>query len=148
MLLESRTPNREPERAARILVVDDEPQIGTAIVRILKEHQVVVETTGTSALLLLESDAAFDLVLCDVTMMDLSGQAFFAHLRARWPELAERLVFISGGAFTPETEEFLKNTARPCLPKPFGAAELRNYVKSLLAVGAARTANGGPERSA
>jgi hypothetical protein len=57
---------------------------------------------------------------------------------ARTPELGDRVVFVSGGAFTPQLEEFMREAGRPWLPKPFSANELRAYVASFLAERARR----------
>jgi PAS domain S-box-containing protein len=128
----SSEPVPKSERRSRVLVIDDEPQVGTAIRRILSEHEVASALTARDALALLEKEAQFDLILCDVAMAEVSGQEFYEQLSDVSPELAERVVFMSGGAFTPGIDEFLKTAARPCLPKPFGAAELRDYVNVLL----------------
>ena len=121
-----------PPRRSRVLIIDDEPQVGAAIRRILGEHEVVSTTTALEALSLLERDATFDLILCDVAMAEVSGRQFFERLGGVLPELKQRVVFMSGGAFTPDIEQFLKTTTRPCLTKPFGAAELRDSVNALL----------------
>jgi len=126
-------PAVEPAPAARILVIDDEPQVGAAIRRILADHEVRASTSASEALHLLAMDQGFDLILCDLAMAEISGRELYERLGATLPELAERVVFVSGGAFTPELEEFLRTTTRPCLPKPFGAAELRDYVARFLA---------------
>jgi PAS domain S-box-containing protein len=121
-----------PARKSRVLVIDDETQVGTAIRRILNEHDVVSTTTAVDALELLGRDRAFELILCDVAMAELSGRDFYERLLQIAPELANRVVFMSGGAFTPDIERFLKTTTHPCLTKPFGAAELRDQVNALL----------------
>jgi PAS domain S-box-containing protein len=123
-------------RRARILVVDDEPQVSTAIRRILSGHEVVSTTRAAEALALVADEPGFDLVLCDLAMAELSGRELYERLAAERPEYAERVVFMSGGAFSSDTEKFLKATARPCLSKPFGAAELRDRVNALLRAGA------------
>jgi two-component system cell cycle sensor histidine kinase/response regulator CckA len=121
-----------PAVRGRVLVIDDEAQVGTAIRRILVGHEVKVATSATEALALLEHDRAVDLILCDLAMAEVSGRQFYQRLVARAPELGERVVFVSGGAFTPELEEFMKEVGRPWLPKPFSASELRTYVASFL----------------
>jgi len=120
------------ERRSRILVIDDEPQVGTAIRRILSGHDVVATTSAAEAFDALGSDANFDLVLCDLAMAEVSGREFYERLCLVRPEFKDRVVFMSGGAFTADHEKFLKSTTRPCLSKPFGAAELRDHVNVLL----------------
>jgi two-component system cell cycle sensor histidine kinase/response regulator CckA len=123
----------QPNPRGRVLVIDDEPQVGTAIRRILVGHDVTVATSAAAALKLLEEDRGIDLILCDLAMAGVSGREFYQRLVARAPELGDRVVFVSGGAFTPQLEAFMKEAGRPWLPKPFSANELRTYVASFLA---------------
>jgi PAS domain S-box-containing protein len=121
-----------PRRRGRLLVIDDEPQVGTAIRRVLTQHEVVSVTSADDALTKLAEDSAFDLIFCDVAMPGRSGQDLYEELLARRPALAERVVFVTGGTFTPQLTAFLRAVPRPCLSKPFGAAELREHVEHLL----------------
>jgi two-component system cell cycle sensor histidine kinase/response regulator CckA len=122
----------KPKLRGRILVIDDEPHVGTAMCRVLTQHEVVATTSASAALRLLAEDQGFDMILCDLAMPDRSGQDFYEELLAARPELASRVVFVSGGAFTPQLTAFLQNVPRPCLSKPFGAAELREQVARFL----------------
>jgi PAS domain S-box-containing protein len=121
-----------PRLRGRLLVIDDEPQVGTAMRRVLTGHEVVSATSAEEALAKLAEDSAFDLIFCDVAMPERSGQDLYEELLATKPALAERIVFVTGGTFTPQLTEFLQAVPRPCLSKPFGAAELRDNVEHLL----------------
>jgi len=121
-----------PRTRARLLVVDDEPQVATAMRRVLTKHEVVSVLSADEALARLAEDSSFDLIFCDVAMPGRSGQELYEELLAKRPELAERIVFVTGGTFTPQLSEFLQSVPRPCLTKPFGAAELREHVTRLL----------------
>jgi signal transduction histidine kinase len=119
-----------PSRRGQVLVIDDEPFIGRVIRGALKsEHDVVTVQRASEALERLEQGETFDLVLCDVVMPDLSGPEFYAKIAARWPQLAARLVFMTGGAFTPMTVEFMKNVPTAVLSKPFALDDLRRLVR-------------------
>jgi signal transduction histidine kinase len=119
-----------PPRRTRVLVIDDEPFIGRVIRGALKsEHDVVTVQRASEALARLEQGETFDLVLCDVVMPDLSGPEFYAKVAARWPQLAARLVFMTGGAFTPGTVAFMKNVPTAVLSKPFALDDLRRLVR-------------------
>ncbi|HEV8548545.1 MAG TPA: response regulator [Polyangiaceae bacterium] len=121
-----------PRLRGRLLVVDDEQHVCTAMRRVLTQHEVVAASGVTEALAKLAGDRAFDLIFCDVAMPERSGEDFYEELVRSAPELAERVVFVSGGAYTPHLTEFLQKVPRPCLSKPFGAAELRAQVDRLL----------------
>ena len=101
--------------------------------RLLAEHEVTVASRAVEALERLDAGERFDLVLCDVMMPELSGMGFYEALRARHPSTADRVVFITGGAFTPEASSFLASVPNARLDKPFGAAELRLVVERELA---------------
>jgi CheY-like chemotaxis protein len=131
----SPSPIVQAERAmtlprGRVLVVDDEPLIGRVLHSALKsEHEVVVVSHAADALTLLEEDATFDVVLCDLVMPDISGPEFYARVNDQWPRLASRVVFMSGGAFTPQTAEFIKRVPTSVLSKPFALDELKRVVR-------------------
>jgi CheY-like chemotaxis protein len=115
------------DAALRVLVVDDEPLIGESVRRALVDHEVAVAHSGADAILMCER-TDFDLVLCDLMMPGLSGIDVFETVRARRPELAERFVFMTGGAFTPKARGFLERYEGESLSKPFALKELRELV--------------------
>jgi PAS domain S-box-containing protein len=118
----------------RILVVDDEPMVTWSVRRVLgKEWDVVVAHSGEEALARIAApDTSFDAVLCDVIMPGLTGMDVHAKIRERSPELAERVIFLTGGAFTPEVQRFLGGVANPKLDKPVQIEELRAHVVRML----------------
>jgi PAS domain S-box-containing protein len=118
-------------RRGRVLVVDDEIEIAQAVRDALgHEHVVVTTTSGREALSRLAEGEAFDLVLCDLMMPDTAGaEVYEAVLRLR-PELAERFVFMTGGAFTPRAREFASAMAPRCLSKPFDLDALRALARA------------------
>ncbi|HEY6099603.1 MAG TPA: ATP-binding protein [Anaeromyxobacter sp.] len=123
-------------RRGRVLVIDDEPGIGTAIQRVLRrDHDVVAATSGREALSVIKSASDFDAVLCDVMMPELTGMEIYRVLRAELPELAERVVFMSGGAFTPEARAFLSEVPNRSIAKPFDPTALRAVVARIVGGG-------------
>ncbi|MBI2896836.1 MAG: PAS domain S-box protein [Deltaproteobacteria bacterium] len=125
-----------PRAAARrgsVLVVDDEPMIGRSVQRILGgAHEVTMLTSATEALELILAGKHFDVVLSDVSMPGMSGIELHAELCGRAPDVVRRLIFLTGGAFTPQTREFLDREDVIRLPKPFDAQALRALVASLV----------------
>ena len=125
-------PRGEPERAS-ILVIDDEPLVRRAIERSLdKEHDVVSAATAAEALERLQNGERFDLILCDLMMPEMTGMEMAARLREDQPAMYERLVFLSGGAFTPEAAEFLRSVSNRFIEKPFLPEDLRRRIQQLL----------------
>jgi PAS domain S-box-containing protein len=134
--VEAPRPTLEPvgSRRGRILVVDDEPMIGVAIRRTLqREHEVVVLTSAREAHARLTGGEHFDVILCDVMMPEMSGMDLHQELASHSPELAERFVFLTGGAFTSNARAFLSSVSNRRLEKPFSSQELRGVVQALLA---------------
>ncbi len=123
-----------PRRAAHVLVVDDEELVGDAIVRALaRECRVTHAASGREALALLSGGASYDLILCDVMIPDLSVMELHAETARVAPALADRFVFMTGGAFAPTARAFLESVGSPCLEKPLGLEKLREVVRGLRA---------------
>jgi PAS domain S-box-containing protein len=116
-------------RRGRILIVDDEPAVGRALRRILREHDVELVTSGRQALERLKVDSHFDVVLCDVMMPDLGGKDLYEAVRSTGTGLEERFVFVSGGAFTPGARDFLARVPNVMLEKPFDEAAVKRVVR-------------------
>ncbi|MCE9581079.1 MAG: PAS domain S-box protein [Planctomycetes bacterium] len=125
-----RLPAAAPEPARtrggrRVLVIDDEPDLGTAIARLLEpEHLVTVECEAESALERLRKGEEFDVILCDLMMPRMTGMDLYAELVRTCPEQAARMIFLTGGAFTPRSREFLEEAGRPQVEKPFALEDL------------------------
>ncbi len=117
-------------RKARVAVVDDEPLVGRSVRRALRGHEVVVLTGGAEAVERLTSDQEpFDIVFCDLMMPEVNGIEVFTRVAEARPELASRFVFMTGGAFTAEAREFLKDATLTCLEKPFELSAIRDLVR-------------------
>lgn len=113
----------------RILIIDDEPLVRRALMRLLREHDVVEVESGESALELIKDDENFDLILCDVMMPVLSGLDVYARVREEYSPLDERIVFMTGGAFDPRLQALMQATANiPVIDKPFDPDHLRHTV--------------------
>ncbi|HEX8697462.1 MAG TPA: PAS domain S-box protein, partial [Myxococcaceae bacterium] len=115
---------------ARVLVVDDEPQVTTALQRALGgEHEVSTAHNARDALKMLEEDRRYyDVILCDVMMPGMTGMDLYAELGRASPDMAGRVVFMTGGAFTPRAVSFLEEVPNPKFGKPLNLDELRMLV--------------------
>ncbi|HEY4221091.1 MAG TPA: ATP-binding protein, partial [Myxococcota bacterium] len=117
-------------RRARVLVVDDEEAIGVAVQRLLSaDHDVTITTKPAHALELVQQGQRFDVVLCDVMMPDMTGMDLFEAMPA---DIAERMVFLTGGAFTPRARQFLAEIKNQRVDKPFDRAVLDAVVRRAL----------------
>jgi PAS domain S-box-containing protein len=117
----------------RLLVVDDEPTLQSLVKRILGPYyELMAASSATEARAILEKDPAFDLILCDLMMPGMSGMDLHAWLTEARPELAKKIVFVTGGAFTPKAADYLAAAGNPRIDKPFNAVELKARVAELL----------------
>ncbi|HET6280764.1 MAG TPA: response regulator [Polyangia bacterium] len=120
-------------RRGRILIVDDEPMLGGVIRRMLAgEHDLQVVTTAREAIELLKSGERFDAILSDLMMPEITGMDLHAALAKMAPDQADRIVFMTGGAFTTRAREFLGEVRNARLEKPFDVNTLRALIYSLL----------------
>jgi CheY-like chemotaxis protein len=116
-----------------VLVVDDDEMIGTLLRRLVgREHDVVVVHDASEALHILDGDPDFDIILSDVMLPGMSGTELLATLAARSSALAARVVFLTGGAFSPEVRAALAAASNPVLEKPFERAQLRAVVEEFV----------------
>jgi PAS domain S-box-containing protein len=116
-------------RRGRVLAVDDDGLVVRLVHRILAtSHDVTTVTSAQVALDLVAAGERFDVILCDVMMPRLTGMELHERLAACAPEQAERMVFVTGGAFTPAAREFLGKVSHARIEKPFDPLELRRLV--------------------
>ncbi len=119
---------------ARVLVVDDEPMVASAVARILMPEHVVTTASGARAALdLVRRGDRLDVLVCDLMMPEMTGMDLHAELGRTAPELRDRMIFLTGGAFTPAAEKFLLDVPNPRIEKPFEAATLRALVQRMVA---------------
>ncbi len=118
-------------RRLRVLVIDDEPLVGRAVARHLRDHDVAVEYRAEAALDRLRQGEGFDAILTDIMMPEMSGIQFREQLQRELPELATKVVFMSGGAFGPEAEAFTATGNAKVLEKPLDLPLLSAYLRKL-----------------
>lgn len=113
---------------ARILVVDDRPDVAKAIARMLSNHDTATETDPRQAVARVEHGERFDIVLCDLNMPDMNGREVsdrLVHAHCPPPPI---VLMMSGG----ENVDSLFATGRAVLIKPFDGKELRELVSAML----------------
>jgi CheY-like chemotaxis protein len=125
-------PAKRPVLGGRILVVDDERLVRRSIKRTLVGHDVTMAENGGEALkLCLQKD--FDVILCDLMMPDVSGMELHERLTQARPEILDRILFMTGGAFTPEARKFLTHVENEYIQKPFDVRQLRELIAAHVA---------------
>lgn len=114
----------------QILVIDDEPLIGRSLGRLLAGNHVTTTTSGKAALRAL-SQQEFDVVFCDLMMPDMSGIDVFHALETTRRAQAERIVFMTGGAYSDSAREFLSSVPNLRLDKPIDPETVKQTLSRL-----------------
>jgi CheY-like chemotaxis protein len=124
----SRPPKHKGPRL-RILVIEDEAILASTLRLALGDrHEIVIANSGTKGLETLASDTRFDVVLCDVMMPDKSGMDVFETIEKEHPELAPRVVFMTGGTFSARADAFFARVSNPRIEKPFSMEEIESLL--------------------
>ncbi len=106
-----------------VLVIDDDPAVGAVLVRRLEEagHKALWLPEVATAISRVQA-ADFDLLFCDLMMADVDGEPWHEYLTRVWPDSEERLVVMTGGAFSPLAREFAIQNVDRLVEKPFDIA--------------------------
>jgi DNA-binding response OmpR family regulator len=113
-----------------ILVVEDEPDLASALVRGLEEECFCVQLCGEGHAALRRSDEAnFDLILLDVMLPDLSGFDVVRHLRQRSCEIP--VLMLTARDALADIVRGLDFGADDYLTKPFSFLELLSRIRAL-----------------
>lgn len=122
--------NAEPR--ARLLLVDDDPLIQQVVAAMLgEEFDVTCAGSGAAAMAFIRDASDFVAVLCDAHLLDMDAPQLQAHLDCYAPALADRVLWVTGGAKTDRTSRFLHRMQHRTLLKPFLYDELRDGLARL-----------------
>lgn len=122
-----------PGPRGRVLAVDDDALVRKALSRTLqRRHDTVVVGSVAEALAAVASGEPFDVILCDLMMPGQTGMDFYDAVAKDFPQQLRRIVFLTGGAFTPETEVFFQRIPNATLSKPFQPSELMRLIDEIL----------------
>lgn len=108
-----------------ILIVDDDAAIRAVYKRALERAGYMVNTAenGLAAFAELQQHR-YRVILCDLQMPFLKGYNLFEELRAGIPDMADRVIFVTGWADREDLARFLSQTGRPFLRKPVDLKDL------------------------
>ncbi|MBA3271912.1 MAG: response regulator [Acidobacteria bacterium] len=137
--LQARTPapaavSLETFKGLRVLVVEDEPALATAVSEALADAGFVVDRAcdGEDGLTRL-TQGTYDLIICDLKMPRIDGMQFYRAMAAATPALARRVIFVTGAVAGTDAERFLEETGCRWLAKPFRLGELLRAAREALA---------------
>jgi DNA-binding NtrC family response regulator len=120
-----------PRPTTAILVIEDEPSV-SAFVRAALErrgYKVVQASSGAVGLQQLE-ERTFAGVISDIRMPgSINGADVHEWIRKHRPQLAGKIILISGDTANNETQKLLASSQTPCLEKPFRVQKLISVVE-------------------
>ena len=121
-----------PARAS-ILVVDDEPLLTRTIARTLaNEFEVSAFTSAREALACVTAGMSYAAIVCDLLMAEMTGMELYEELVRVAPSQAGRMLFLTGGAFTPAARAFVDQAEQIVIRKPFDREALRDAVRRMV----------------
>jgi CheY-like chemotaxis protein len=109
-----------------VLLIEDEPAVMSYVQAALERsgYLVVCCESGVEALRLLENGAYLGVVSDMRTPGGVDGGQVHAWIVRHRPDLATRVVFITGDIANEETVATLRQTGAPCVEKPFRVQQL------------------------
>jgi DNA-binding response OmpR family regulator len=115
-----------------VLVVEDEAALGAAVAEALQDSGFAVDraSDGIEALDKLRG-RTYDLIICDLKMPRLDGSQLYQELELTRPEMARRIMFVTGDVAGTDAERFLEESGCRWLAKPFRLKDLLRTAREM-----------------
>ncbi len=121
------------KRKKRILVVEDEVILGRVCSRVLTAEGFEVEVVNNGlAAREITANKDFDLCVSDIRLPGLNGIQLYEHWKKSHNPIADKLIFITGDTMSYNVQDFLTQSGRPCIMKPFHPEELVKAVREAI----------------
>jgi two-component system NtrC family sensor kinase len=116
-----------------LMVVDDEPDIRDLLARSLELERYTVDLAenGKEAWRKLQG-RPYDCIVMDLKMSEMSGSELYRLMEESLPELAHKVIFMTGDTMSPDTHAFISTVDNLTLAKPFDMKELQLQIRTLL----------------
>jgi signal transduction histidine kinase len=126
--------NLEALLGSTVLVVEDEPALAAAVSEALTDAGFAVDRAGNGEEALRRVSAkTYDLIVCDLKMPKVDGIRFHKKLTTSNPDLARRVIFVTGDVVGTDAEQFLQDSGCRWLAKPFRLGDLLRTAREILA---------------
>lgn len=129
-------PSDKPEsnKPARVLVLDDEASLAEMVGEMLtiQGNEARVVNDSLDALKLLEK-YDFDAILSDYRMPKMDGRVLYQTLMKIRPDLAQKIIYLTGDVINEDTQDFLRTCGRPVVTKPFNFKTVEKTIHDLVA---------------
>jgi DNA-binding NtrC family response regulator len=117
-----------------ILLIEDEPAVMAYVCATLERsgYRVVCANSGAEGVRMLESGEFLGVVSDMVTPGGVNGADVYAWVASNRPDLASKLVFITGDIANEKTVDTLRQTGAPCVEKPFRVQQFISVVEKTM----------------
>jgi CheY-like chemotaxis protein len=117
-----------------LLLIEDEPAVMSYVRAVLERngYSVVCGSSGVEGVRLLESGEFLGVISDMRTPGGLDGGDVHAWISRNRPQLASRIVFITGDIANEETVATLRKTGAPCVEKPFRVQQFLSVIKETM----------------
>ncbi|MCH7738487.1 MAG: response regulator [Chloroflexi bacterium] len=123
----------EDKSKTRLLIVDDEPAILDLVNRSLRgEIDITHQANAGDVALEMIRDSEYDCILLDLRMPGINGMELYRRVVASDPNLADRIIFMTGDTARPESAAFLSDKKNPVISKPFQPEQIRLVIGSVV----------------
>jgi signal transduction histidine kinase/BarA-like signal transduction histidine kinase len=127
-------PSIETLRGSRILLVEDERALATAVAEALTDAGLKVDHAGDGEEAFARvRQSHYDAVICDLKMPRVDGMMLYRAIAAATPMLTRRVIFVTGDVVGTDAERFLEESGCRWLAKPFRLADLLLTLRDVLA---------------
>ena len=115
-----------------VLLVEDDETVAKTVTKLLERagFQVTTASTATDALAAVRQ-TAFHALVVDLILPRSEGTTFYDELSASFPEMAARVLFVTGWASDPKSRNLLEHTGRRVLGKPLQPEQLVAAVREI-----------------
>jgi len=129
----SSKPISKPEGKVTVLVIEDEASLRNFVCDALEvEGYTAVSSESADRAVEILKDRHFNVIVSDMKMPGMSGQNFYTYVQKYHPQLAEKIVFMTGDVLGRETQGFFKITGCRYIEKPFEIDDLMIVLGELL----------------
>ncbi|TXD34387.1 response regulator [Lujinxingia vulgaris] len=112
-----------------VFLIDDNAMLLRALKRQLQSRFTLhTFESASDALDAIEAGAQPCLIVCDLEMPAIGGARLYQRLSEAHPALARRMIFMTGGAYSAESKDFLESGDFTVLAKPFPSTELESLI--------------------
>ncbi len=122
-----------PAPGLPLLVIEDEPPVMAFLSAALERYgyRMVPASSGAEGLRLLAQGDYLGVISDMRTPGGVNGADVHAWIAKNRPQLAARVVFITGDTVNEETLAILRQTGAPCVEKPFRVQQLMAVVQKI-----------------